>query len=71
MTAHLRKAFEEASRLSIDQQDALGKWLLAEIQSERDWDELFARSHSQLEKFATEARAEDLAGETQPMTFDP
>lgn len=55
MTAHLRKAFEEASKLPDDEQDALGEWILAEIQSERRWDELYAGSHSQLEKLAAEA----------------
>lgn len=58
MAAHLKKAFEEASRLSIDQQDALGEWILAEIQSERRWEDLFVRSQKQLEYQAAEASEE-------------
>lgn len=45
MTKVLEKAFDEASKLSESEQNALGEWLLTEIQSEREWDQSFARSH--------------------------
>ena len=70
MTTRLQRAFEEASKLPEEEQDALGEWLLEELQSERRWDELFARSQPVLEKLAEEALAEYRAGETEPMTFD-
>ena len=44
MTKVLETAFDEASKLSESEQNALGEWLLAEIQSEREWDQAFARS---------------------------
>jgi hypothetical protein len=44
MTKVLEKAFDEASKLTENEQDALGEWLLGEIQSEREWDHAFARS---------------------------
>jgi hypothetical protein len=42
MTKALEKAFDEASKLTENEQDALGEWLLSEIQSEREWDRAFA-----------------------------
>ena len=70
MTAHLQQAFNEASKLSSEEQDALGDWILAELQSDRQWDKAFARSQPQLEELAGEALAEYRAGQTEPMTFD-
>jgi hypothetical protein len=37
MTKVLEKAFGEASKLSESEQNALGEWLLTEIESEREW----------------------------------
>lgn len=67
MTALLEKAFTEASRLSEPEQDALAAWILAEIESERRWDEAFANSHDVLHLLADEALAEHRAGKTQPL----
>jgi hypothetical protein len=39
MTKLLQKAFDEASKLSEGEQDALGRVLLEELASERRWDE--------------------------------
>ena len=44
MTKLLEKAFTEASKLPEQDQDALAYWLLEEMDSERKWDEAFARS---------------------------
>lgn len=43
---------------------------LAELDSERRWDELFARSGDMLSEMAAEAICEDEAGLTQPLDPD-
>jgi len=53
MTEVLEKAFDEASNPSESEQNALGEWLLAEIESEREWDRAFARSQNPLASLAT------------------
>jgi hypothetical protein len=58
MTKVLEKAFNEASKLTENEQDALGEWLISEIQSEREWDRAFACSQDLLARLAKEARAE-------------
>jgi hypothetical protein len=70
MTKVLEKAFDAASKLSESEQDALGEWLLAEIQSERKWDDAFARSQDLLARLAKEARAEYRRGETDELDPD-
>lgn len=65
----LEKAFAEASKLSEAEQETAAAWFLAELESERRWDELFARSPELLEELAREAIAEDEAGLTD--TLDP
>jgi hypothetical protein len=62
MTKLLQKAFDEASKLSEDEQDALGRILLEELASERRWEELFAGSHDLLADLADQALAEHRAG---------
>jgi hypothetical protein len=44
--------------------------LLAESESERRWDELFAMSHDMLAEMAAEAIREDEAGLTAPLDSD-
>jgi hypothetical protein len=70
MTEILQQAFEKASQLSPEQQDAVGAWLLWELKSEQRWDELFARSPELLQRLAAEAIAEDDAGLTEPLDPD-
>ena len=69
MTDLLKKAFGEASRLHEAEQDAIARWLLEELASERRWDAAFANSQDQLARLALEALAEHRAGRTQ--TLDP
>ena len=57
----------EVSRLPETEQEAVGAWLLAELESERRWDELFARSGDLLSELAAEAVREDEAGLTMPL----
>jgi hypothetical protein len=41
----LEKAVAEASMLPEAEQETVGAWLLAEVESMRRWDDLFVRSH--------------------------
>ena len=66
----LDKAIKEASKLPEQEQEAVGAWLLAELESERRWDELFARSQDLLAKMAEEARKDYRAGRTEPLDPD-
>ena len=59
----------ELEPLSMDGHRAV-TWLLAEIESERRWDELFARPSTILERMADEALREHDAGLTQPLDPD-
>ena len=70
MTELLKKAFRAASRLPPEQQDAVATMLLAELESERQWDDVFARSQDFLAEMADEAIAEDEAGKTEPLVTD-
>lgn len=70
MTKVLERAFDEASKLSETEQDALGEWLLTEIESEREWDKAFARSQGVLADLARKALAEHRRGETKELDPD-
>jgi len=70
MTQLLEKAFEEASKLPELEQNALAKWLIDEIISERKWEKAFAESEEVLDKLADEALAEYMQGKTEPMDVD-
>jgi hypothetical protein len=62
------RAIEEAHKLSNDEQESIGAWLLAEIESERRWDDLFSRPPSEaLERMAAEALDDYRAGRTSPL----
>ena len=67
MTKLLEKAFAEAVKLPKREQDKLAKWLLAELESERRWDQAFARSADQLAQLAEEALKEHRKGRTKPL----
>jgi hypothetical protein len=70
MTDLLQLAFNTASRLPPDEQDAFAKWMIHELQSEQRWNELFARSQDLLATMADEALAEHRAGRTVPLDPD-
>lgn len=70
MTKSLQEAFEKASQLPPDEQEAFGAWMLHELDSEQRWDELFNRSPDLLSKLADEALAEHRAGRTKPLDPD-
>lgn len=67
MTKVLEEAFAKASALPETEQDALGRFLIAEIASDREWDETFASSQDELACMAREALAEYAAGQTKPL----
>ena len=72
MTRLLQEAFERAAELPQAEQDRFARFLLAELESERQWDELFASPESEdlLERLADEALSDHRAGQTQPLTSE-
>jgi hypothetical protein len=67
----LERAIAEAQKLPESEQEAIGAWLLVEIDSERRWDELFSQPPSEaLKRMAEHALAEHRAGRTVPLDPD-
>lgn len=69
MNKLLEKAFAEAARLPDEDQEALAKRMLADIEDECGWNERFAKSPEKLARLAERARERITAGETLP--YDP
>lgn len=69
MNQLLQSAFSKAAKLPQAEQERFARFLLAELESERHWAELFARAESEdlLERFAKESVSEHHAGRTQPL----
>ncbi len=67
MTALLKKALAEISKLPPPQQEQVASWLLDELEDEARWAESFARSRGALEVLADAALAEQRAGHTQDL----
>lgn len=63
----LEKAIAETARLPERDQEAIGALILVELESERRWDELFAKSQDLLAELAEEARKEHHADLTEPL----
>lgn len=72
MNQLLHQAFERAADLPREEQDRFARFLLAELESEDRWAELFARPESEdlLERLADKALSEHRAGRTQPLAGD-
>ena len=68
MTKLLQQAFDRASELPQEDQDKFARFLLAELESEQQWADLFRRPESEdlLERLADEAVAAHRGGLTQP-----
>lgn len=66
MNQLLQEAFDRAAELPQEEQDRLGRFLLAELESERQWSDLFASPESEdlLERLADEALSEHRSGRT-------
>lgn len=67
MTKQLKKAFKEASALPEMEQNAIAKWLLDELQSERKWSKAFSASEDVLAKLAKEALNDKKKGRAAPL----
>lgn len=59
VTTLLKRAFSEASRLPEIEQNALARWLIDEIESDRKWETAFAESEDVLAELAREALEEE------------
>jgi hypothetical protein len=70
MTELLRKAFEEASKLPPQDQDALASVLLVEIEGEQEWDGALSETQDQLASLADAALAEHRAGKTETLDLE-
>lgn len=66
ITDLLRQAFEEAEKLSAENQNELAEQIL-EFISEIIWSDLFAKSHDMLEKMAQKALEDYENGRTTPI----
>jgi len=70
MTTMLEKAFEKVSQLSETEQNAVARWLLDEIDSEKQWEKQFAESEGKLAYLAQEALEEEKQGKTKPLDLN-
>jgi hypothetical protein len=70
MTKLLEQAVEQARQLPESEQDAIARLVLDEIESERHWDRLFAKSPEGLSKLADKAWAEHEAGLSEELDPD-
>jgi hypothetical protein len=70
MTGLLKQAFEAASKLPEDEQNALAALILEEVEADSSWEESFASSAAQLEKLAAEAVEDHRHGRTTPLDPD-
>lgn len=61
----LDQLITEAAKLPDEEPEAFAAFMLAELESERQWDDLFARSQDPLAQMAAEARQEYRAGLTE------
>ena len=63
----LEKVVAEAKKLPEKEQEAFAAWALAELESEKRWDELFARSQDLLARMVAEGRRGYREGRTEPL----
>ena len=67
MTKALKKAFDVASRLPEQEQDALAAAILEEVAADERWETAVASAPGALERLAEEALGEYRAGRTKPL----
>jgi hypothetical protein len=67
MTESLQRAFDAASQLPAPDQDAIASWIMAELESESKWSNLFANSQDALSSLADTALAEHARSETRDL----
>ncbi len=66
----LEKVITETAKLPEEEREAFAAFMLAELESERRWDDLFSRSQDLLARMAEEARQEYRAGLTELFDFE-
>ena len=64
MSKLLDEAYAAAKELPEQEQEAIGAWLLAEIDADRKWDELFAQPSEVIERMADKAIEDHRRGRT-------
>ena len=69
MNQLLQEAFNRAAALPAEEQDRFARFLLAELEADREWDQLCDRPESDelLSRLASEALADHRAGATAPL----
>jgi len=70
MTNLLDEAYAAAKELPEEEQEAIGAVLLAEIDADRRWDELFAKPSDVIERMADKALEDYRLGRTLPLDPD-
>lgn len=70
MTELLEKAIERMKKLEANEQDAIARTILEELEDEEKWDRALAQSQDNLAKLAAEAIEEYHAGETEALDPD-
>ena len=70
VTELLEEAFAKVARLPDHEQNALARWLMDELESERRWSRAFETSQDRLAELAREALEDDSAGRTEPLDPD-
>jgi hypothetical protein len=70
MTKLLEKAFEVATKLPPEEQDAVAALVLDEIASEDRWDEVFSKSQDVLAALAKQALEAHASGRSTPLNED-
>jgi hypothetical protein len=58
------------AKLSPEEQERVGRWLLEELRDEEHWDRQFTTSQDALSKLGAEAVADHAAGRTTPLDPD-
>lgn len=67
MTALLQRAFDEAAKLSEDEQEVLAQRILAELTGDDDFDRTIEETAFRFATLAREGLAEHAAGQTEPL----
>ena len=70
MTELLERAFEQAAKLTIEEQNRLAEWILAELESDERWDDLLSKSRDGLAQLGRDALKEFQDGRTDPLDPD-
>lgn len=70
MSELLDKAIARVKQLSESQQNEIAAMIIEELESDKQWDDAFAKSPDLLAKLAAEALAEDAEGKTKELDLD-